>query len=208
MFRHALTTSRYSDKAPLSIPRIAGHAREPDAVIASVLKSTARTIGNRSLYAPSIGIRCCWEAQIEPPSACACITGKGEERHENSYTAAFAMLTGATIGAFAVQGLRAQTKPPAYIVTEIEITNLDAYEKEYVPLAQASIKAAGGHLLAAGQNIVVFEGAPPKTRVAINRFDSMEAIQNWRNSAQYKEDRKVGDKYAKFRSFAVEGLPQ
>ena len=124
------------------------------------------------------------------------------------YTAAFAMLTGATMGALAVQGLRAQTKPPAYVVTETEITNLDAYQKEYVPLAQASIKAAGGHLLAAGQNIVVFEGAPPKTRVAINQFDSMEAAQNWRNSAQYKENRKVGDKYAKFRSFAVEGLPQ
>ncbi len=124
------------------------------------------------------------------------------------YTAAFAMLTGAAIGAISVQGLRAQTKPPAYVVTEIEITNLDAYQKEYVPLARASIKAAGGHLLAAGQNIVVFEGAPPKTRIAINQFDSMEAAQNWRNSVQYKEDRKVGDKYAKFRSFAVEGLPQ
>lgn len=123
-------------------------------------------------------------------------------------TAVFAMLTGAAIGALTVQGLRAQTKPPAYLVTEIEITDLDAYQKEYVPLAQASIKGAGGHLLAAGQNIVAFEGAPPKTRVAINKFDSMEAVQNWRNSAQYKEARKVGDKYAKFRSFAVEGLPQ
>ena len=124
------------------------------------------------------------------------------------YTAAFTLLTGVAIGAFAVQGLRAQTKPPAYVVTEIEITNMDAYQKEYVPLTQASIKTAGGHLLAAGQNIVVFEGAPPKTRVAINRFDSMEEVQNWRNSVQYKDARKVGDQYAKFRSFAVEGLPQ
>ncbi len=43
------------------------------------------------------------------------------------YTAAFATLMGAAIGAISVQGLRAQTKPPAYVVTEIEITNLDAY---------------------------------------------------------------------------------
>ena len=63
------------------------------------------------------------------------------------YTTAFVMLTGAAIGALAVQGLRAQTKPPAYVVTETEITDLDTYQKEYVPLAQASIKAAGGHLL-------------------------------------------------------------
>src|ERR1700722_1609219 len=116
---------------------------------------------------------------------------------------AFAMLTGGAIGALSVQGLNAQTKPPAYVVSEIEITNLDAYQKEYVPLAQTSIKAAGGRLLAAGQNIVALEGAPPQTRVSINQFDSLEAARNWRNSAQYKEARMVGDKYAKFRAFAV-----
>ena len=124
------------------------------------------------------------------------------------YTAAFAVFTGAGIGALAVEGIHAQTKPPAYVVSEIEITDLDAYQKEYAPIQQALIKAAGGHLLAAGQNIVSFEGAPPKTRVSINRFDSMEAAQIWRNSAEYKEARKVGDKYAKFRAFAVEGFPQ
>jgi uncharacterized protein (DUF1330 family) len=122
--------------------------------------------------------------------------------------ALFAMLIGAVFGMVASQGLRAQTKPPVYAVTEIEITNLDAYQKEYVPLAQAAIKAAGGHLLAAGQNIVAFEGAPPKTRVSINQFESMGAVQNWGDSPQFKEARKVGDKYAKFRAFAVEGLPQ
>ena len=124
------------------------------------------------------------------------------------FAIAFALLTGIAIGAFSVQGLYAQTKPPAYVVTEIEITNLDAYQKEYVPLAQASIRAAGGRLLAAGQNIVALEGAPPQTRVSINQFDSLEAVRNWRDSAQYKKAREVGDKYAKFRAFAVEGLPQ
>ena len=38
-------------------------------VRASLLKPTTRTISNRYFYALSIGIRCCWEAQIEPPSA-------------------------------------------------------------------------------------------------------------------------------------------
>jgi uncharacterized protein (DUF1330 family) len=28
------------------------------------------------------------------------------------------------------------------------------------------------------------------------------------NSPEYKEARKIGDKYAKFRAFAVEGLPE
>lgn len=121
---------------------------------------------------------------------------------------AFALLTGIAIGAFSIQGLSAQTKPPAYVVSEIEITNLDAYQKEFAPLAQDSIRAAGGHLLAAGQNIVAFEGAPAKTRVSIIQFDSLEASRNWRTTALYKKAREVGDKYAKFRAFAVEGLPK
>lgn len=124
------------------------------------------------------------------------------------FAAALALLAGAAIGAVAVQGLHAAANPPAYVVTEIDIADLDAYQKEYVPLAQASVKASGGRLVAAGQKIVALEGAPPGTRVAINQFDSLEAVQAWRNSAQYKEARKIGDKYGKFRAFAIEGLPQ
>ena len=35
----------------------------------------------------------------------------------------------------------------------------------------------------------------------------IDAAQKWRNSAEYK-NREIGDKYAKFRAYAVEGLPQ
>ena len=123
-------------------------------------------------------------------------------------TGALALLAGAAIGVLTIEALHAQSKPPVYDVTEIDISDLDAYTKQYVPLTQASIKAAGGRLVAAGQNVVSFEGAPPGTRVAINEFDSIEAVQAWRASAQYKDARKVGEKYAKFRSFAIEGLPK
>ena len=122
--------------------------------------------------------------------------------------AVLSLLAGFAIGGAAVQGLHAAAKPPAYVVTEIAISDLDAYQKEYVPLAQASIRTSGGHLVAGGQNIVVLEGPSPGTRVAINQFGSLDAAQAWRNSDQFKEARKVGDKYAKFRAFAVEGLPQ
>jgi uncharacterized protein (DUF1330 family) len=123
-------------------------------------------------------------------------------------TAALALLAGAAIGAIAVQGLHAQTKAPVYVVTETDISDLDAYQKEYVPLAQASIRASGGRLMAAGQNIVALEGPPPGTRVAINQFDSFDAVRAWRSSGDYKAARKIGDKYAKFRAFAIEGIPQ
>jgi len=124
------------------------------------------------------------------------------------YRMAVAVLTGIGIGAAAVHGLHAQAKPPIYYIAEIDVTNLDAYVKEYAPIAQAGIKKAGGRLLAAGQNVTTLEGQPPKPRVAVQVWDSMEKIQAWRNSAEFKEARKIGDKYAKFRAFTVEGLPQ
>ncbi len=119
-----------------------------------------------------------------------------------------AALAGFGIGAVTIDQLHAQAKPPVFYVAEIDMKNADAYQKEYAPKAQALIKKHGGKVLAAGQNITVIEGAPPKARVAIQQWDSIEKIQAWRNSAEYKEIRKIGDKYATFRSYAVVGVAQ
>jgi uncharacterized protein (DUF1330 family) len=124
------------------------------------------------------------------------------------YTVTLAMLAGFGLGAVAVQGLHAQAKPPVYYVAEIEPTNLESYTKEYAPKAQAVIKAAGGRFLAAGQKVTAIEGDPPRPRVAIIAWDSMEQIQAWRNSAAFKELLPTREKMAKFRGFTVEGLPQ
>jgi uncharacterized protein (DUF1330 family) len=124
------------------------------------------------------------------------------------YMVTLAVITGFGLGAVTVQGLHAQAKPPIYYIAEIDVTNVDAYTKEYAPKAQALIKAAGGRILAAGQKVTAIEGAPPKPRVVVQAWDSMEKIQAWRSSAEFKENRKIGDKYAKFRAFTVEGLPQ
>jgi uncharacterized protein (DUF1330 family) len=51
-------------------------------------------------------------------------------------------------------------------------------------------------------------GEPPKSRVAIFAFDSIEQIQTFLNSPEYKELRKVGEKYAKYRNYAVPGIQQ
>jgi uncharacterized protein (DUF1330 family) len=124
-------------------------------------------------------------------------------------TLGFAMIAGAALGAAAVQAIHAQAKPPIYQITEIEISNPDAYTKEYAPKAQALIKASGGRSLAAGQNVTRVEGDAPKTRVALTAWDSIEKFQAYRNLAEFKELRStVGDKYAKFRSFTVEGVAQ
>lgn len=118
-----------------------------------------------------------------------------------------AMAVGFGLGAVAVQGLHAQAKPPVYYIGEIDVTNADAYAKEYQPAAQAAIKAAGGRYLAAGKALPI-DGAPPKPRVVLLAWDRMEALQAWRDSAAFKDGRKIGEKYADFRSFAIEGVAQ
>ena len=127
---------------------------------------------------------------------------------KTQYTVALAMLAGIGIGAAAVQSLHAQAKPPVYIVSEIDVTNVDAYTKEYVPLARAAIKNSAGKLLGASQKVIMIEGAPQNARVTINAYDSVEAAQASRNAADYKKAREIGDKYAKFRAYIVEGVPQ
>ncbi len=127
---------------------------------------------------------------------------------KTQYMVTLAVVVGFALGAVAVQGLHAQAKPPVYYIAEIDVTNLDPYTKEYAPKAQALIKVSGGRILAAGQKVTAIEGAPPKPRVVVQVWDSMEKIKAWRGSAEFKELRKIGDKYAKFRTFTVEGLPQ
>jgi hypothetical protein len=63
---------------------------------------------------------------------------------KSNYKVAVAMLAGVALGALAVQGLHAQAKPPLYVVSEIDVSNLDAYLKEYVPVAQAALKRFRG----------------------------------------------------------------
>lgn len=72
----------------------------------------------------------------------------------------------------AIETLHTQAKPPVYRVSEIEISNVDAYTKEFAPKAQAALKSAGGRFLDAGQNVTALEGEPPKTRVTIQVWDS------------------------------------
>jgi uncharacterized protein (DUF1330 family) len=126
---------------------------------------------------------------------------------KTQHAMALILLAGVAIGAGFVQGLHAQAEPPVYVVTETDISNLDAYMKEYVPVVQATIKSAGSRI-AAGLDVTTLDGAPPKGRVVINRFDSIEQVKAWRNSQGYKEARKIGDKYATFRSFVVAGVAQ
>ena len=120
---------------------------------------------------------------------------------------AIALVAGIGLGAGLVHGLHAQAKAPVYYIVEVDVKDVDAYVKDYAPKAQELIKASGGKTLAAGQNVVGFDGAPPKKRVALSVWESMDTLRAYRASQAFKDVRKMGAKYATFRSFAVEGQP-
>nr|WP_283810308.1 MULTISPECIES: DUF1330 domain-containing protein [Bradyrhizobium] len=76
--------------------------------------------------------------------------------------------------------------------------------------AREIIKAHGGRLIAAagvaasGSQVVAVDGEAPK-RVVIDMYPSMEALQAWRNDPEHVQVRRIGEKYAKYHTHAVEG---
>ena len=127
---------------------------------------------------------------------------------KTNYKVAIALVAGAAIGGAATQGLHAQAKPPAYVISEIDVTNQDAYAKEYVPLAQKALRDSGQKPLASGGKTAAISGEPPKSRIVLSVFENMDKAQAAYISPAYMEARKIGDKYAKLRIFVVEGLSQ
>lgn len=121
------------------------------------------------------------------------------------------LLAGTFCGAAIVQVLHAETTPPVYFVGEISVTNSKGYATEYLPKAREIIKAHGGQLVAsggaggAGHQVIPVDGEPP-ARVVIYRYPSVDAVYAWRHDPAYEAVRKIGEKYATYRTFAVVGL--
>src|SRR5512142_19814 len=86
---------------------------------------------------------------------------------KTNYKIAIALVAGAAIGGAAIQGLHAQAKPRAYVVAEVDVTNQDAFIKEYTPLAVKALTESGNKVVARGGKTATIEGAPPK-RIVIN----------------------------------------
>jgi uncharacterized protein (DUF1330 family) len=118
---------------------------------------------------------------------------------------ALAVLAGVAIGATAIQGLNAQTKPLAYLVTEIDVTDPAGYQT-YLDRNTPIIAAAGGRWLVRGEKVVALEGdGPAPKRFAIAVFDTMEQAQAYRASAAYKKIVPMRNKSSKYRAFIAEG---
>lgn len=121
------------------------------------------------------------------------------------FKVAVAVVAGAALGAAAVQGLHAQVKPKAYLVTESEVLDAAALAA-FAPLGAAAVVAAGGRRLAPPVGkIVAIVGEAPK-RIGITEWASVEEAQAYRNSAGFKNLSPQRDKATKtIRVYVKEG---
>jgi uncharacterized protein (DUF1330 family) len=117
---------------------------------------------------------------------------------------ALAIVAGAALGAVAMQGLHAQAKPKAYIVTESEILDAAALA-EYTPKAQAAVRAAGGTpgVVAMGRAIALV-GEPPK-RFGVSEWENADKALAYRKSPERAALDSLRDKSFKItRQFIIE----
>ena len=126
---------------------------------------------------------------------------------KTSVTVATALVAGIGLGATGVHGLHAQAKPPVFMIEDNTVRDSDNFANEFAPLARESVKAYGGRYLAGGKGTSI-DGDPPKGRVVLLQWDTLDQLMKWRHSPEYMQARAVGEKYGSFRIIAVEGVPQ
>jgi uncharacterized protein (DUF1330 family) len=101
--------------------------------------------------------------------------------------------------------LHAQAKPPVYYIAQNDIKDQAAYVKDFASKVPPTVKAHGGKFLVRGGKVTALDGPAPTSRVVVQVYPSLEKLQEWLKSPEYVELRKIGEKYATFHTFAVEG---
>jgi uncharacterized protein (DUF1330 family) len=116
-----------------------------------------------------------------------------------------AMLVGAALGIGAIEMLHAQSKPPAYLISDITITDEVAY-KEYIDKLLPTYAQFGAKFLVRGGQTVAIPGAgePPKRAVVVV-FESLDKAKAWSESDAVKQSRLLRDRAAKLHAYLVEG---
>ena len=115
---------------------------------------------------------------------------------------------GFALGAVAT-GLHAQSKPPAYYITQLELTgDPDALARDYGSKVGGTLAPFGGRFLVRGAKAIHLEGDPPRSRNAVIQFDNVDKAQAWYNSPEYQKLVPVRQQLTKTNSYLVEGPAQ
>ena len=113
------------------------------------------------------------------------------------------------LGALGSEALHGEARPPAYLIGQITSAIPLGTPKNTSRKPERSSRRTVGVCCSCRRGcdrlqVVAIDGEAPK-RVVIYMYPSMEALQAWRNDPAYVQVRGIGEKYAKYHTFAVEG---
>ena len=78
--------------------------------------------------------------------------------------------------------------PAAYLIVDMQISDMEQY-KQYMAAAPAAVKAAGGEYLVRGGKFETLEGDWQPARVAMLRFPSFEQAKAFYDGEMYRQAR-------------------
>jgi uncharacterized protein (DUF1330 family) len=125
-----------------------------------------------------------------------------------SYRLALASIASMAVGAAAVTALKAQVKPPVYVVIDIsELSDAAAFAKAAAAASPQELASVGGRYLVRTTKPVALDGSAPPSRFVLLSFANEAQVTAWRNLPSTREVTDMRLKVTKSRSFEVEGLP-
>ena len=122
---------------------------------------------------------------------------------KTNYRVAIALVAGVAIGAAAIQALHAQTKPLAYVIAEVEVTDAPTY-KTFLNGTAPILNKHGAKFLIRGGKTISVAGEPPK-RIVLYTFENMDRAADFVNDPDLKPLIPIRDKSSKYRAYIAEG---
>lgn len=89
-----------------------------------------------------------------------------------------------------------------FAINEIEVFD-DAVYAEYQKINTALVLRLGGRYVVRGGPVTPFEGEPPQ-RVVVIAFETMEAMQAWKDAPEYAQAKVFRNRSSRHRSYFVE----
>jgi uncharacterized protein (DUF1330 family) len=119
-------------------------------------------------------------------------------------------LIGLAVGAFAVEGLHAQAKPPTYVVIDIAtMTDPEGFKAVTSSPAAgpAGLKELGGRYAIRSTTMTPIDGTPP-ARFVVLAFDNKDKAQGWADASDIKEINAIRTKTTNSTAFIVDGVAE
>lgn len=123
----------------------------------------------------------------------------------------FALAT--AIAATVAMPLAAEDSNPAFLIAQLNITDLQTYMQDYGMPVFPQLIAAGGEVLVATPEATVLEGSTDATWSVVVRFPNMDALNGWYASDEYqavaprRRELTVGDSSFLIAATQFQGLP-